>query len=154
QSQYESHQDSDDQLREGGALLNQNRFLVRRARLRLIGEWEYAATQIELNGDTTKGFNFGLQKAEATLRFRSEPKKVPIVQGTIGLFDTPFGYELVESPRSRHFMERTTGSRAFFPGEPDLGVRFSGGLAFFRWTIAALNGHPIGDKQYPGQDPI
>jgi len=154
QSQYESHQDSDDQLREGGALLNQNRFLVRRARIRLIGEWEYAATQIEINGDTTKGFAFGLQKAEASLRMRLDPKHVPIVQATVGLFDTPVGYELVESPRTRHFMERTAASRAFWPGEPDLGMRFSGGIGFFRWTIAALNGNPIGDKQYPGQDPL
>jgi hypothetical protein len=83
-----------------------------------------------------------------------DPKHIPIVQGTLGLFDTPFGTELVESPRSRHFMERTTASRAFWPGEPDLGVRMSGGIAFFRWTVAALNGHPIGEKQYPGQDPI
>jgi hypothetical protein len=154
QSQYESHADSQDQLAPGGVLLNQDRFLVRRARLKLIGEWKWAATQIEINGDTTKGFNLNLHHAEATLHYRPDPTKVPVAQATLGLFDTPFGYELVESPRSRPFMERTTMSRAFWPGEPDLGVRLSGGYEFFRWTVGAVNGHPLGDKQYPGQDPI
>jgi hypothetical protein len=65
---------------------------------------------------------------------------------TLGLFDVPFGYELVESPRTRFFMERSAASRAFFPGEPDLGVRLAGALGFFRWTISALNGEPIGEK--------
>ena len=154
QSQYESHQDSEDQIRQGGALLNQDRFLVRRARVRFVGEWQYAAAQIELNGDTTRGFAFGVQKAEASLQLRPDPAKVPLVQATLGLFDTPFGYELVESPRARPFMERSQASRAFWPGEPDLGLRVGGGVSFFRWTIAAVNGHPIGDRSYAGQDPV
>jgi hypothetical protein len=154
QSQYESHQDSENELRQGGALLNQDRFLVRRARIRLVGDWQYAAAMIELDGNTVRGFGFGLQKAEATLHYRPDPQKLPIVQGTLGLFDTPFGYELTESPRQRPFMERSQASRAFWPGEPDLGMRISGGYGVLRYSAAALNGHPIGDKQYPGQDPI
>ncbi len=154
QSQYETHQDSQDQLAPGGVLVNKDRFLVRRARLKLIGEWKFAEAQIELNADTTNGFNVNLHHAEATLHYRPDPAKVPILQATLGLFDTPFGYELPESPRARPFMERTTMSRAFWPGEPDLGLRVSGGLGFFRWTIAAVNGHPLGSPQYAGQDPI
>jgi hypothetical protein len=73
---------------------------------------------------------------------------------TLGQFDTPFGYELVESPRTRWFMERSTMSRAFWPGEPDLGVRLAGALGFFRWTIAPINGEPLGEKSpYSLQDP-
>jgi hypothetical protein len=154
QSQYEAHQESQDQLAPGGAVVNKDRFVVRRTRLKLIGAWRFAETQIELNGDTTSGFNVNLQHAEATLHYRPDPAKVPLIAATLGLFDTPFGYELPESPRSRPFMERTTMSRAFWAGEPDLGVRLAGGLSFFRWTIAVLNGHPLGDKQYPGQDPV
>ena len=154
QSQYETHQDSQDQLAPGGVLVNKDRFLVRRARLKLIGEWKYAETQIELNADTTNGFNLNLHHAEATLHYRPDPTRVPIVAATMGLFDTPYGYELPESPRFRPFMERTTMSRAFWPGEPDLGLRVAGGLGFFRWTVAAVNGHPLGDKLYAGQDPI
>lgn len=154
QSQYETHQDSQDQLAPGGVLVNKDRFLVRRARLKVIGAWRFAETQIEINGDTTNGFNVNLHHAEASLFYRPNPTKVPLIQATLGLFDTPYGYELPESPRLRPFMERTTMSRAFWPGEPDLGVRVSGGLGFFRWTIAGMNGHPLGDPQYAGQDPI
>ncbi len=154
QSQYEMHQDSQDQLAPGGVLVNKDRFLVRRARLKVIGAWRFAETQIELNGDTTNGFNVNLHHAEASLFYRPDPAKFPLAQLTLGLFDTPYGYELPESPRARPFMERTTMSRAFWPGEPDLGLRASGGLGFFRWTLAVMNGHPYGDAQDPGQDPI
>jgi hypothetical protein len=154
QSQFETHQDSQDQLAPGGVLLNKDRFLVRRARLRVIGAWKFAEAQIELNGDTTNGPNMNLQKAEASLLYRPDPTKVPIAQATMGLFDTPFGYELVESPRSRPFMERTTMSRAFWAGEPDLGLRLSGGVGFLRWTVAGVNGYPLGSPTYAAQDPI
>ena len=154
QSQFETHQDSQDQLAPGGVLLNKDRFLVRRARLRVIGAWRFTEAQIEINGDTTSGFNVNLQKAEASVFYRPDPAKVPIAQATLGLFDTPFGYELVESPRSRPFMERTTMSRAFWAGEPDLGLRLSGGLGFVRWTIAGVNGYPLGSPTYAGQDPF
>jgi hypothetical protein len=78
-----------------------------------------------------------------------------MLMGTLGLFDTPLGYELVESPRTRWFMERSQASRAFYPGEPDLGVRLAGALGVFRWTIAALNGQPLGEPSpFVLQDPI
>lgn len=156
QAQYESHQDSDDQLRQGGALYNQDRFLVRRARIRLDGDWEYAATALEIEGNTTSGTRFGLRKAEASLQYRADrtKKTAPFVMATLGLFDTPFGYELWESPRFRPFMERTTASRSMFPGEPDLGLRVLGGFGFFRWSVAAVNGEPVDERTpFPGQDP-
>lgn len=155
QAQYESHQDSDDQLRQGGAPLNQDRFLVRRARVRLDGEWKYALTTIELDGNTVRGPAFGLRNAHASLRYRaSEREGATWAAATIGLFDTPFGYELTESPRFRPFMERTTASRSMFPGEPDVGFKVHGGLGFFRWSVAAMNGQPLDEKSpFVGQDP-
>jgi hypothetical protein len=154
QSQYESHQDSQDQLAQGGALLNKNRFLIRRGRVSLLGEWEYAAVALELDANTTSGPQVDLRKAEASLQYRPDRSKPPIVMATLGQFDTPFGYELVESPRTRPFMERSTASQAFWPGEPDLGVRLAGALEFFRWTISALNGEPLGEKSpFTLQDP-
>jgi hypothetical protein len=146
QSQYESHQDSQDQLAQGGAPLNQDRFSIRRARVNLTGEWQYAAIALELDANTTNGPQVDLRKAEASLQYRPDRKLPPIVMATVGMFDTPFGYELVESPRTRFFMERSTMSRAFYPGEPDLGLRLAGALSFFRWTIAAVNGEPLGEK--------
>ena len=144
QAQYESHQDSQDQLERSGTSLDKDRFSIRRARAALIGEWEYAAMALELDANTTNGPQVDLRKAEASLQYRPDRRLPPLAMATIGLFDAPFGYELDESPRTRFFMERSTGSRAFFPGEPDLGLRLAGALGFFRWTIAALNGVPLG----------
>jgi len=146
QSEYIWSQSSQDQLAQGGALLNKDRFLVRRARPSLIGEWEYVAFALELDANTTNGPQVDLRKAEASLQYRPDRTKPPIIMATIGQFDTPFGYELVESPRTRWFMERSTASLGFWPGEPDLGVRLAGALAFFRWTIAAVNGEPLGEN--------
>ena len=154
QSQYESHQDSQDQLFQGGAPMNKNRFSIRRARVGLTGDWEYAAIALQVDANTTNGPQVDLRKAEASLQYRPDRSKPPIVMATLGQFDTPFGYELVESPHTRWFMERSTASQAFWPGEPDLGVRFAGALGFFRWTIALLNGEPLGEKSpYVLEDP-
>jgi hypothetical protein len=145
QAQYENHQDSQDQLSQSGGLLNQNRFSIRRARVQLVGEWQYAALALELDGNTTNGPQVDLRKAEASLQYRPNRRRPPILMATVGLFDTPFGYELVESPRTRFFMERSQASRAFFPAEPDVGLRLAGALGFFRWTIATVNGEPMNE---------
>ncbi|HEY6458548.1 MAG TPA: porin, partial [Polyangiaceae bacterium] len=154
QSQYESHQDSRDQLTQNGAILNKDRFSIRRARVNLNGEWEYAAVSLELDANTTNGPQVDLRKAEASLQYRPDRRKPPIVMATAGLFDTPFGYELVESPSTRFFMERSQASLAFFPAEPDVGLRLAGALGFFRWTIATTNGNPMGTGTFQLQDPI
>jgi len=154
QSQYESHQDSQDQLQQGGVPLNQDRFSIRRARASLVGEWKYAAVALELDANTTSGPQVDLRKAEASLQYRPDRSRPPLVMATLGLFDIPFGYELVESPRTRWFMERSVASRAWFPAEPDLGLRLAGALSWFRWTIAAQNGEPLGEKSpFVLQDP-
>jgi hypothetical protein len=155
QAQYENSQLSEDQLQQGGLPLNQDRFLVRRARIRLDRAWQWAHAAIEIDGNTTRGPTFGLRRAEAALLYRStDPDAPPWVRVTAGLSEIPFGYELTDSSRSRVFMERSTGSLALFPGEPDVGVRVSGGVAFFRYAIAALNGEPIDDRPgRPARDP-
>ncbi|HVH43824.1 MAG TPA: hypothetical protein VM925_15835 [Labilithrix sp.] len=151
QAQYENSQLSEDQLQQGGLPLNQDRFLVRRARLRLDRAWQWAHAAIEIDGNTTRGPTFGLRRAEASLLYRnaSDPDAPPWVRLTAGLSEIPFGYELTDSSRSRVFMERSTGSLALFPGEPDVGIRVSGGAAFFRYSLAAINGEPIDDR--PGR---
>jgi hypothetical protein len=74
---------------------------------------------------------------------------------TAGLTEIPFGFELTDSSRNRHFMERSTGSLAFFPGEPDVGVRLSGGIGFVRYAVAVVNGEPLDDRtsSRPARDP-
>ena len=153
QTQYELHQDSEDQLLPGGAPLNQNRFLIRRARVKLVKDWQYGGVMFELDANTVKGAAIGVQHAEVSLAYRNQDL-TPLVQVTLGLFDNPFGREVVESPRERPFMERSYASREFFPAEPDLGLRVSGQAAFFRYAVAVVNGQPLGDRTgFALQDP-
>lgn len=156
QAQYEAHQDSTDQLTQGGTLLNQNRFLLRRGRIRFTRDWDWAQIIVEFDGNTVHGPAFRVQKAELSLIYgRSKEKGVPpIAQLTIGQFDLPFGFDLVQSPRTRWFMERSTVSRALWPGEPDVGGRLSGGIGFARYAFAVTNGEPLDEKSGFGlQDP-
>jgi hypothetical protein len=150
QAQYEASQLSEDQLQQGGVALNQDRFLVRRARLRVDRAWTWASTAIEIDGNTNRGPAFGLRRAEASVLWRNPDRDAPpYVRLTAGLSEIPFGFEMTESSRARFFMERSAGSLALFPGEPDLGVRISGGVGFFRYAVAALDGEPIDDR--PGR---
>lgn len=145
QAQYELHQDSEDQLQPGGATLNQNRFLIRRARVKLLREWTYGAAMLEVDGNTIRGPAMGLQHAEVSVAYRN-PDYTPLIALTVGLFDNPFGREVIESPRERPFVERSFASRAFFPSEPDLGLRIAGQLAWFRYAVGIVNGQPLGDR--------
>jgi hypothetical protein len=156
QAQLENHEDSEDQVRPGGAPYNQNRFLIRRARFRIEREWDYSSLMMEIDGNTTKGPAIQLFKAEASVMWRGGQSKPspPLIKFTLGLFDVPFGYEVLESPRTRYFMERSLQSRAFFPTEPDLGIRVSGEIAWFRYAFAITNGQPLGTPDgFAGQDP-
>jgi hypothetical protein len=156
QVQLENHEDSEDQLRPGGAPINQNRFLVRRGRFKVSRDWDYSSLMMELDGNTVKGPAFSLYHAEASLLWRGgQPVPAPpLVKLTMGIFDAPFGYEVLESPRTRFFLERSLQSRAFFPNEPDLGARLSGQLGFFRYSFAFVNGEPTGEPSpFAGQDP-
>jgi hypothetical protein len=143
-------------LNQSGSLLNQDRFVLRRGRVRIGRDWDYASLLVEFDGNTVKGPAFRWQKAEASLVYGRSAEKDgwPLVQFTMGLFDLPFGYELVESPKSRPFMERTTGGRALWPSEPDVGARLMGQVQFFRYTVALNNGEPLDEKSGFGlQDP-
>ncbi len=155
QAQYETHQDSQDQLSANGTLLNKDRFSIRRARVGLTGEWEYAVLALQLDANTTNGPQVDLRKAEASLQYRPDRTRPPLIMATMGLFDIPFGFENVEASHTRYFMEQTTASQAFFPGQADLGVRLAGAYRFLRWTLAAQNGVPLGAASpYIEQDPI
>lgn len=154
QGEIQSHQDSEDQLQQGGRPLNQDRALIRRMRLRLAGDWDYAAGLVEIDANTIDGPSVGLRQAEASLQYRMAKGERPLVQASIGLLNPPFGYELVEWPRNRTFMERSLASRSFWPGETDLGVRISGGLGFLHWSFAAMNGEPLDERTpFPARDP-
>jgi hypothetical protein len=156
QSQYEHHDDSQDQISSDGTLLNQDRFSIRRARLQLRGDWQFAGFYAELDANTWRGPVAGIQRAEATLMYRGDRgyDKAPMVGATLGLFLTPYGQEVTTSAQRRVFVERSLASRAFFPAEQDLGAMVHGQVGFLRYAAAVMNGQPIGLRDgFALQDP-
>jgi hypothetical protein len=148
-------QASQDQLNPSTAQpLNKTRFLIRRARLRADLEYQWIAGALELDGNTVNGAQARIIGAEASFRWRNpDNPAVPYLQITIGLFKTPFGFEIQQSDRDRLFLERSNAERALFPGEYDLGAKIQGGWRFLRYQLAAMNGDPIGEKSFPLVDP-
>jgi len=143
QAQYESSQVSENQLQSGGALINRDRFVLRRGRFRLDHGWEYAALAIEVDTNTVRGLSIGLRRAHALVRYPARSKlAVPYVALTAGLQDQPFGHELPFGARKRLFAERSTASGALFPNEADVGASVSGGFGVLRYAAALLNGQP------------
>jgi hypothetical protein len=155
QADYQARQSSEDQLNPtSGVPLNQDRFLIRRARLGMLFERAYGEGRIELDGNTVNGAALRLVGAEASLKLPGPGEHAPpLVKGTVGSFRIPFGIENPQDDRARFFLERSTAARAFFPGEYDLGARLSGAWNFVRYVLAVQNGQPLGSSSYPGLDP-
>ena len=147
QTQYQWSQLSEDQLQQGGTPLNQNRFLIRRGRVRLSGDWRFVAFDLELDGSTTRGPFVGIRQANVSVLWRNPDAKLPpYLMVTAGLTESPFGYEMRLGQRDMMFMERSAGSLAFFPGPVDVGVRVRGGISVFRYDLAVMNGTPLDDR--------
>lgn len=154
QADYQVRQSSEDQLNPtSGAPLNEDRFLIRRARLGAFIDRRYGEGRIEVDGNTVHGSAFRLVGAEASLKWPGHGEAPPLVMGTIGSFRIPFGFETPQDDRARFFLERSTASRAFFPGEYDLGARVSGAWNFVRYVLAVQNGQPLGGNSFAGLDP-
>jgi hypothetical protein len=148
-------QAAQDQLNPAtGAPLNDVRFFLRRARLRLDVDWRMVAGAVEFDGNTTNGYQARIIGVEASLVWRNpRARELPWLQLTVGSFKIPFGFEVGQRDIDRLFLERSIMEHAFFPGEYDLGARLFGGWRFLRYSLAAMNGDPIGEKLFPGRDP-
>ena len=154
QADYQIRQSSEDQLDTSGQALNQDRFLIRRARLGATMDRHYGEGRIEVDGNTVNGPAFRLTDVEASAKLPGSGDNIqPVVMGTMGLFRIPFGREVPQDDRYRLFMERSTAARALFPGEADLGARLSGGWHFIRYGLAVMNGQPLGSSAFAGLDP-
>jgi len=142
---------SEDQLMQGGTPLNRNRFMVRRGRLTVEGEWKYIAAAFQLDASTTRGAFLGIRQAHVSALWRNpDASKPPYIMATVGLTEAPFGYEVRLGQREMIFMERSTGSLAFFPGPVDIGLRLRGGVGPFRYDVAVMNGAPLDDRAGSG----
>ena len=145
QDQYQHNDLSEDQLQHGGSPLNQNQFVLRRGRVRIDRTWAFASGSLELDANTVRGPRIGIRRAEASLFYRGKNREgtPPLIMLTAGIIDIPFGFELLESARTRWFMDRTLGNSALFPTEMDVGVKLSGAVSFVRYAVAIMNGEPI-----------
>lgn len=148
-------QSSEDQVTPvTGEPLNQQRFLIRHARLRLQtrqGPW---LGVVEVDGTTVKSPSVGLLGAEISfLLSRTPPVANQFGMLSLGVLRIPFGAETQEREFDRLFIERSHWGRAFFPGLFDLGAR-----AQVRWgalvaQAAVMNGEPLGQGRFTGRDP-
>lgn len=174
QADYVVSQLSEDQLADGtGKPLNEDRFLIRRARLSAFGHSERHSSGLSLEYlleaelNTLHEPQIGTQQIEAALLW-SVPadtyERLPLkLRLGAGVVPVPFGYELAEQGVPvRYFTERSLMAEAFVPGQLDLGARLSGLLDFsdatspgtqVEVTFAVQNGQPIGNAQFPAQDP-
>lgn len=129
--------------------LNNERFVLQRAWLRVGAKYEYVRGLVVAEGTTAHGPGFRLFAAELGLFY---PDEKPLVDLTLGLFLIPFGIETHESVERRMFLEQSTWVQALFPGRRDLGARLQGEWSFLRYAVAVMNGNPI-DGAIPLRDP-
>lgn len=130
--------------------LNQERFLIRRGRLRAEARRDGISGAVEFDGNTTNGPAARLLGAQVGIAY---PARAPVVAVTAGLFKTPFGVEVPASERDKAFLEPPAFARGLFPGNYDAGVMAQGRYGLARWSVALMNGAPVGDKQWRGRDP-
>ena len=176
-------QTSQDEVTQDGEPLNEDRFLLRRARLRAERDQGLFHGAFEIDANTINGPQLRPINAEASFKWPADrayartpwaydpsPPRVTSETGgelarssasradpwfmvTAGLFRTPFGFEVAESERDRPWLERSTMSNALFPQSFDLGLRVVGGFRFLRYALGIMNGDPIGERTFPGRDP-
>lgn len=155
QVDYLRLQRSLDELGDGtGQALNEDRFLVRHARLRLDREWQYVGltTTAELFSEDT-----GVRPVAFDLHAGwpgQGPGAKPLVQLRAGLLAVPFGYEnYQESDPERFFGERTLFAHGLVPGRFDLGAALEGHALGVDWVVAVQNGEPLEAGGIRYQDP-
>ncbi len=143
--------DSSDELAPGtGEPLNQERFLIRRGRLRAETRRDALSGSIEFDGNTVNGAVARILSAQVGYTVGDRGK--PLVALSAGLFKIPFGAEVPANERGKPFLEPPAFARALFPGNYDGGAMVRGSYGIAQWSVALMNGAPMGDAQWKGKD--
>jgi hypothetical protein len=159
-------QSSESQLNGStGEPLNEDRFLLRRGRIRLESDQGLVHGAFELDANTLSGLQVRPFNAEVSVKWpESMAYRGPAESAqssatgaffivSTGLLMTPFGFDVPERENVRPFLERSTMSNELFPQSYDLGFRALGGYKDINYAFAILNGDPIGERAFPGKDP-
>jgi hypothetical protein len=147
QAQYANNQVSEDQLLQGSTPINQDRFAIRRGRVRVKGRWKYLRTDFEVDASTTRGPTASVRRASVSgVLPGNDPSGLPLLVLSVGLTEIPFGRELQQGQDDILFLERTTGSLALFSGPVDTGARLDAAYGPLRAQLAVMNGSPIDDR--------
>lgn len=138
-----------------GQPLNQQRFVIPRARVRVETHRDQLFGAIEVDGNTLNGATARLLGAQAGWTYAPDrqPGEPALLVVTAGLFPIPFGVDVPAAVRDKPFLEQPALSRALFPGNFDAGAKLAGGYGLARWSLAIMNGAPVGDAQWKGKDP-
>jgi len=138
-----------------GDALAQEHFAIPRASLRADGHRGDWSAALELEAFTSRA-----TLPEPTQTSGVRPEIVAVgwryndrVEVVGGMFRTPFGASTPVSPRDRLFLELPTVNRALFPGDLDVGAMVHGAYGVARYSLAVMNGAPVGDAQWKGKDP-
>ncbi|MEO8703189.1 MAG: hypothetical protein ABI867_24295 [Kofleriaceae bacterium] len=132
--------------------LNEQRFLIRRGRLRAEARREAVFGALEIDANTINGATARILGAQVGWSY-VRPGTLPLVTVSAGLFKIPFGVEVPASERDKAFLEAPAFARALFPGNYDAGVMAQGAYGVARWSVAMMNGSPVADAQWRGADP-
>lgn len=154
QIDYQNRQISLDELSDGTREpLNEDRFAVRRARVRVGHAWRYFAlrsvTELFSGGTTVRPVSL-----EAVVHLPSDEDEPPPLQLRAGLFPVAFGFESYEQTDDyRFFAERALFTYSMIPGRFDLGVGLQGHFWAIDWIVAVQNGEPLESGAFAFRDP-
>lgn len=153
QGRFEWRQDAADgaSLDKTGALvLNpSDRFYVRHGYLKTVYQGQNMEYMLQV--DST-GDGVAFKDAEATFVDTWTPLHFRV---TVGQFKLPFGHEMPQSDADRELPEHPLiiGSKGYFDGERDRGVRLQAQYSWLRLVMAVVNGNGVKDKVYGSADP-
>jgi len=136
-----------------GQPLNEDRFLIRRGRLRVEAHRDALSGALELDGNTQSGPAARILAAQVGWSYAPDPRDPALAVVTAGLVKIPFGAEVPASERDKPFLEPPAVSRALFPGNHDAGAMVQARFGLARGSFAIMNGAPVGDAQWKGKDP-
>jgi len=114
---------------------NGNRFLVRHAYFKAAYKGTNTEAVFQVDGNNKDGL--AIKDVYATFVDTWTPLNLKL---SVGQFNYPFGYELLQSNSAREMPERAVIHKFFFDGERDRGARLEGSYEFFNFAVALVNG--------------